>query len=126
MDAIAQVVGDQEQGILEECDAYLAYAGNKYLPFLPQFYRGHRATLFRFLETLPLYSSTQDKTLEAAIQFVKAHRKSRKPLLANRDPQTKKPMDLTRIPQKWWSLFTHQQERSPNPETLDRRHFELC
>ena len=126
LDTIGQVVGDQGQGILEECDAYLAYAGNNYLPFLPQFYRGHRATFFRFLEAVPLYSSTQDKTLEAAICFVKAHRKSRKPLLANLDPQTKKPMDLAWIPKKWWSLVTHQQERSPIPETIDRRHFELC
>lgn len=126
LDAINQVVGDQGQEIVDECDAYLAYTGGNYFPFLLQFYRGHRATLFRFLDTVPLHSSTQDQTLEAAIRFVKAHRNSRKPLLSNLDPQTDKPLNLKWIPKKWWSLVTNQQERSPTPETLDRRNFELC
>lgn len=126
LEAMAQVVGDQGQEILQECDSYLAYAGNNYLPFLPQFYRSHRATLFRFLEAVPLHSSTQDKTLEAAIGFIKAHRNSRKPLLENLDPVNNKPLDLKWIPKKWWSLVTDQPGRSPSPTTIHRQNFELC
>jgi hypothetical protein len=39
MDMIRNILGD-EKAIAEECEAYLGYAGNNYLPFLP-FATGH-------------------------------------------------------------------------------------
>ena len=77
--AISEVIGDDAPELLEQCMAQMAYAGDNYFPFLPRFYRSHRAKLFRFLEAVPLHSSTQDKSLEQAVAFIQAHRQSRIP-----------------------------------------------
>ena len=76
--AMDQVIGDRAQALIAQCDDHLAYVGNNYLPFLSQFYRSHRAVLFRFLEVVPLYPSTQYDSLIKAIEFIQVHRHKRK------------------------------------------------
>ena len=49
--------------ILAQCIAHDAVAGNNYLSFLPMFYSGRRRTLFLFLESVSLVSTTQDHAL---------------------------------------------------------------
>src|SRR6516162_7690287 len=46
--------------ILAQCIAHEAVAGNNHLSFLPLFYTGRRSTLFLFLESVSLVSTTQD------------------------------------------------------------------
>jgi hypothetical protein len=81
--AVDQVIGEQAQQLIAQCNDHSAYAGNNYLPFLPKFYRSHRAVLFRFLAVVPLHPSTQDNSLIQAIQFIQAHRGQRKPWSAS-------------------------------------------
>ncbi len=79
--AIGCVIGEHPDELIALCDDHLAYAGNNYLPFLPflpKFYRSHRAVLFRFLAVVPLYPSTQDESLAAAIAFIQSHRGAKK------------------------------------------------
>ena len=47
------MIGEHPEELIALCDDHLAYAGNNYLPFLPKFYRSHRAVLFRFLAVVP-------------------------------------------------------------------------
>lgn len=132
--AMNQVLGDQSPALIEECEAYLTYAGNNYLPFLVKFYRSHRAALFQFLEAVPLHSSTQDKSLEKAIAFIQAHRNTRKLWVSaventsdNSDSQSQLvPLDLSWVPSTWWSLVTGQKKRNPYPEKIQQRYLELC
>ena len=46
-------------------------------PFLWRFYRSHRAILFQILKQVQLRSTTQDKSIEASIQFLIDHQGSR-------------------------------------------------
>lgn len=132
--AIAEVIGDNISDLLEQCDAQLAYAGNNYFPFLPRFYRSHRAKLFRFLAAVPLYTSTQDESLVQAIAFIQAHSNSRKPWLSTTqvensgtDEEQEVPiLDLSWIPKKWWFLVTGQRKRKPYPTRVHRKYFEIC
>jgi hypothetical protein len=60
--------------ILAQCFAHDAVAGNNYLSFLPMFYSGRRSTLFLFLESVSLVSTTQDHALIDAIAFLLVHK----------------------------------------------------
>ena len=75
--AIADLLGPDTEGILARCEAHRAVAGHNYLPLLPTFYRGRRGTLFRFLESVPLTSTSQDQALPQAIAFLLTHKASR-------------------------------------------------
>lgn len=132
--AVDTIIGDRVQELIEQCNAHIAYTGNNYFPFLPQFYRSHRATLFRFLEVVPLHASTQDFSLIAAIEFIREHHGSRKkwlPLPGTKDKKTSKvrpgpSLDLGWVPPKWWQLVTGLKTPSAKPTQVHRQSFELC
>jgi hypothetical protein len=48
--------------------------GSNHLSFLPLFYSGRRSTLFLFLESTSLVSTTQDRVLLDAVAFLLAHK----------------------------------------------------
>ena len=66
---IENALGENPDQLLTECEAHLAYTVNNYYPFLWRFYRSHRAILFQILKQVKLRSTTQDKSIEASIQF---------------------------------------------------------
>jgi TnpA family transposase len=131
---IETVIGDQGATILEDCDAHLAYVGNNYFPLLQTFYKSQRSALFRLLDVLPLRSSTQDVSLIEAIKFIVQNRHSRSAsvsVVRIEHPGTDEErhiqlLDLSWIPQKWWTLVSGQRKRTPYPSTLQRRPFEVC
>ena len=132
--AMDEVIGEQCDQVLEECEAHLACAGNNYFPFLWRFYRSHRATLFRILNWITLQSTTQDKSIESAVQFLRANQGNRKDWLDTLKienpgtPQEKSVqlLNLDWIPNKWWRLITNQRSREIYPTSLNRKHFEVC
>lgn len=127
---IDEVIGSNSDEILSECEAHIAYSGNNYYPFLWQFYKSHRATLFGILGWVKLSSTTQDTSLEKAIQFLVANRNNRKDWLnlVNSEGSEKNELSLNLdfIPPKWWFLVTNQKHRSSYPSRLHRKHFEVC
>lgn len=122
--AIETVIGERTQEILKQCEAHIAYVGNNYFPFLQNFYKSHRATLFRFLEVVSLCSSTQDTSLVEAIDFIRSYRGSRSnwlPTIQTEYPDTPEAhqlqlLDLNWVPPKWWYLVTRQRHRDPGRE----------
>lgn len=132
--AIAAVIGERVQLIVEQCESLLHYTEHNYFSFLQEFYKGQRSGLFRLLEVLPVHSSTQEQSLEAAMRFLREHRDLRGATLspiavAVADPPGDQPIErlnLDWIPSKWWHLVTGQRARSPYPTEIHRRHFEVC
>ena len=133
--AVDCIIGENLPELIAQCDDHLAYADNNYLPFLPKFYRSHRAVLFRFLAVVPLYPSTQDDSLTQAIQFIQAHQGARKTWLplteddssvekAETTPVPK--LTLSWVPTKWWTLVTGEKNRTTVPTQVHRQYFELC
>ncbi len=49
-----------------------AHHGNNYLPLLDRFHRGHRALLFRLASTLAMESTSADRMLLDALDYVLA------------------------------------------------------
>jgi TnpA family transposase len=126
---IEKALGENPDQLLTECEAHLAYTGNNYYPFLWRFYRSHRAILFQILKQVKLRSTTQDKSVEASIQFLIDHHLSRKDWLnvvETEKEQTVQLLDLEWIPQKWWQLITNQKNKKSYPDSINRRYFEMC
>ena len=133
--AVDCIIGDQAQALISQCDDHLAYAGNNYLPFLPKFYRSHRAVLFRFLTVVPLHPTTQDESLVQAIEFIQTHRGQKRtwlPLVAedstleNAETTPIPKLTLNWVPTKWWTLVTGEKNRATVPTQVHRQYFELC
>ncbi|MGK7897742.1 MAG: DUF4158 domain-containing protein, partial [Xenococcus sp. (in: cyanobacteria)] len=126
---IEKALGENPDQLLSECESHLAYTGNNYYPFLWRFYRSHRAILFQILKQIKLRSTTQDKSIEASIQFLIDYQGSRKveiDAVKIEDNQTVQLLDLDWIPQKWWQLITKQKTKKSYPDSINRRYFEMC
>lgn len=99
-----------------------------------RYYRSHRATFFRLLRWVKLHSTTQDRSIEQAIQFLLDHQGSRRDWLdtlkiENLGTPEEKPtrlLDLDWIPNKWWPLVSDSRTRTTYPTRINRKHFEVC
>jgi len=107
--------------ILAQCEEHRAHAGNTYYPFLLTSYRSQRAVFFHFLESVTLKSTSQDRSVEEAMTFLRKHQTTKEPILKDVAPLT-----LSWIPDKWWPLVTGRPRRVARVGAVDRRYFELC
>jgi len=130
MEAIQDILGSDAEKIAGECTAYLGYAGNNYLPFLPKFYRSRRRNFLEFLTVLRPKSTSSDKALEKSIKFLIEHRNRRAERLditvENRGIDGPKVLDLSWVPHKWWRMVTGSNRRDDQVDSVDRRYFEIC
>ncbi len=123
--SIGAVLQPDTDRILEECEAHQATAGKKYLPFLKPIYSHQRAALFRFLESVPLVSTSSDRSLTDAIKFLLAHRKNRQERLPVHDEGTGRDLDLSFVAEPWWPLLALDANPNGKPHVV-RSWFELC
>ena len=107
--------GGVEQ-LLIECEGINAYQGNNYLPLLWRFYKSHRSAFFRIIHTLQLESTSTDKRLIEAKDFLlsNSHR---------RGVWLKGVVALSFASQQWQKLVLEMQK---NQTKMVRRHFEVC
>lgn len=132
--AMESVIGDRAAKILQDCEEHLAYVGNNYQPFLWSYYKGHRAQLFRLLSAMEFRSSSQDRSLEEAIVFLKDHEGSRGEWLITATVQKPDTPEEQRLPlvdlswasDTWWKFMTGQSKRVSCPDKVLRRHFEIA
>ena len=110
----------QEKGgvdqLLAECEEINAYQKNNYFPLLWGFYKSHRSSFFRVFNSLKLESTSSDKKLIKALDF----------LLSNSDRRSQwleGDIDLSFASQPWQKLVVVQHK---NVLKFARRHFEIC
>src|SRR3954462_8390082 len=136
--AVEQLLLPDAVGILARCEAHAALAGNNYLPLLARFYKGQRAAFLCFLAEVAPVSTSQDRSVEAAIGFLLDRRTHRHPKLkitreetgADGTRVTRRLIDLSFVGERWWPLVTGQAvSAARDPERVtegDRRYFEIC
>ena len=109
--------GGAEQ-LLSECEAINAYKGNNYLPLLWQFYKSHRSTFFRLLNTLNFESTTSEQSVVEALNFILENQSKRGHYLRNAID-----LDLEFASPQWQKLlFVEQGDKTK----IVRRHLEVC
>ncbi|WP_053956400.1 Tn3 family transposase [Inediibacterium massiliense] len=122
--AIESVMGNKDiDEIIEECDNHNAYSGNNYFHFSWTCLKGKRSILFKLLDSIELYSTTQNKTIEIALEIIKKYKNSNK---LDYIPLVKDEVDLSWVTDNWWKLLTGHTTRKIYPAKIDRRHFEAC
>lgn len=119
-DAVRDVLPNNLEAIIAQCDEHISYAGNNYYGFLPGFYKPKRWLFYKFLENAALVSTSSDRSLEQAIEFLWSCKSSKKAFL--KIPRLR--LDLSWMRDKWEKIVV----RSKNAEfmELDRRYFEIC
>ena len=92
------------------------------------FYASRRADMFRILEELEFVSTSQDDSLIQAIDFVMAHRTSRKEWIPAYSMDGRPLLnDLSWIPGRWIKPVTGKVKKSNKiPKEINRHHFEVC
>lgn len=109
--------------IIEKCDNHNAYSGNNYYHFSWNALRGNRSLLFKLLDAIELYSTTQNKSMEASIETIKKYRRSNKLEYIELNEEK---LDLSWVNDQWWKLLTGYTTRKDYPEKIERRNFETC
>jgi TnpA family transposase len=123
--AIERVIGDRSDLLLEQCEAHEALADDNYALFLWRCYASHRKTLFDLWQVLPVYATSQDTQVMDALAFVLEHQHSLKEWLPVNVADTAR-LNLSWVPEKFWKLVTGEAKRTPYPQHVNRRHFEVC
>jgi TnpA family transposase len=128
--AMENLLPDQGEVVLQQCEAHLAHAGDNYFPFLWRFYKSHRPTLFRLVKSLEVKSTTQETSFEHTLRFLLENEARTGDWLtfpkSEAEEESIPPLDLAWMPDTWWRLVTEQRHREEVPDRLNRRHFEVC
>lgn len=122
LEAIDSSLPKDKENIIEQCDRYLAHAGDNYLPFMTKLYQNKRYVLFQLLEQISLQSASQDKSLERAVICIieNRHNKRKKySIISNEYDQ------LSWLSEKWFNFVTHQKRHDEVIE-VDKKNFELA
>ncbi len=106
------------------------HGGKQHVRFMAKFFKKKRKLIFRILESIKLFSATQDEGVTRSLEFMLAHKRSRKPVIETFTKTKKRSdlilMDVKWVEPKWWKLVTGQKKRESFPETIRREHFEVC
>lgn len=119
-DAIQNALPNNLDLVIEQCDDHMAYAENNYYGFLPSIYKSKRWLFYKFLENVTLVSTSNDKSLEHAIETLVTHKYSRKELIRIDHSQ----LDLSWMKEKWKKMVI--KESKSGVMKVNRRHFEIC
>jgi len=122
--AIENSLPEDVNPLIDECDEYLAYAGNNYLPFMLKPYYSSRSLLMNALDILPLRSTSADTLTERLIVVMKALRNQRSELVELKSLGLSAANDLNWLSEKWRRLILH---KSGNTVThIYRKYFEVA
>ena len=91
--------------LLERCQEITTYNSDNYLPLIRHFFGRYRPLLFELVRSLELQSTSQDRSLPVALEFVLKHEQRRSMILRSRNyelnvcfPQMKQPSDIGNSP----------------------------
>lgn len=114
--------------LTEYSRTHAEYGGKHATRFMWGFYAVRRADMFRILEELEFVSTSQDDSLLQAIEFVIAHRASRKERISTYGNDNKPLLkDISWIPGRWIKPITGKTKKSNMvPKEINRHHFEVC
>jgi hypothetical protein len=110
-------------------EAVSAYRGNNYLPLLEGFYRSHRPALFTLVDALELTSTTADRSMLDAVEFIRVNRDRRSEWIPETTVHTRDgqqvtvSVDVDAFATVAWRKVLQHKDR---PGMLARRHLEVC
>lgn len=102
--------------LAEQYQIVAAYHDNNYLPLLWRHHRNHRTALLRIMTQLDIQTTTQDRTLLQAFQFIQHYQTARREYLPDE-------ISLEFASPRWQTLI---RTRDSGESVLRRRELEVC
>jgi TnpA family transposase len=121
-DIYATLGGETDQ-FIEQCKKYLGLTGENHIVWMKKPYNNRRHVVFQLLDNLAIFSSTQDKSIENALIFIKHHHHSTKEWIElNTTPIQP---DLSLLSAGWYKAVTGVDPGVP-VNKIHRQYYEIA
>ncbi len=126
IDVIEKQLDGKTDEILEQCREYLGLTGENHITWMLKPYNNKRSIIFQLLENLTIYSSSNDKSIETALMFIKYHRYSHKEWI-DLNPDDPIQPDLTLLSEGWFKAVTGlKKEKNVVVKKINRHYYEIA
>lgn len=98
-----------------------AHHGNNYMPLLARHFRSHRSALFDLVEALEFESTSADRSVLAALRFIRSHRHLTREFVDDH-LEGEEALDTSFCSQNWARTIRDRDR----PAMFVRRHLEVC
>jgi TnpA family transposase len=124
IDEIENELGGKVPELIADCREHLELTGDKHYGWMLKPYSNKRSLLFNLLENLNIFSSSEDKSIETALHFIKHYRSSHKDWIEITD-NDEIPVDLSLLSQQWFKLVTGLKKGEPVAK-IHRHYYEIA
>ena len=124
IDEIKNELGGKVPELIADCREHLGLTGDKHYGWILKPYKNKRSLLFNLLGNLNIFSSSEDKSIETALRFIKHYRSSHKDWIEITD-NDEIPVDLSLLPQQWFKLVTGL-KKGESVAKIHRHYYEIA
>lgn len=121
--AIYEALGGKTDQFIEDCREYLGLTGKNHLVWMKKPYSNKRHVIFKLLDNLSVFSSTQDKSIENALNFIKQHYHSTKEWIELNNVPIQP--DLSLLSAGWYKAVTGVDPGVP-VNKINRQYYEIA
>jgi TnpA family transposase len=124
--AIEKQLGGQIDELIEQCQTHLKLTSEHHIQWMLKPYGNKRSVVFHILENLAIASSTQDKSIELALQFILHHRNSTKEWIDLAQDKSIQP-ELALLSGAWFKAVTGvKREKNQTIRKINHRYYEMA
>lgn len=124
IDKIENELGGRVPELITDCREHLGLTGDKHYGWMLAPYNNKRSLLFNLLENLNILSSSEDKSIETALRFIKHHRSTHKEWI-DISNNNGIPIDLKLLSPQWFKLVTGLKKEEPVAK-IHRHYYEIA
>jgi TnpA family transposase len=124
---IEKVLDGKTDDLIMQCEDYLGLTGENHITWMVKPYNNKRHVLFLLLDNLRIFSSSNDKSIETALAFIKYHRHSHKEWIDIKVDDAIQP-DFSLLSDAWFKAVTgFKREKNKNTiiKKIHRRYYEI-
>ncbi len=125
VEAIKLHIGDNPDVLIEQCREHLGLTEDKHIYWMKKPYKNKRYIILNLLDNLDFYSSTQDKSIENALAFIKHHRYSNHEWIEITANDPVQP-DLSILSDPWFKVVTDLRKKSEPVTKINRHYYEIA
>lgn len=124
--AIEEELGGKTDDLIEQCKEYLGLTSENHITWMLKPYSNKRYAIFKLLENINIFSSTNDKSIETALIFIMQYRNSHKEWI---DLDSSNPVqpDLNLLSDGWFKTVTgFKREKNLIIKRIHRQYYEIA
>lgn len=128
MKDIEAVLDGKTDSLILQCEDYLGLTGENHITWTLKPYANKRHVLFLLLDNLQVFSSSNDKSIETALAFIKHHRDSHKEWIDIKSDDAIQP-DLSLLSDAWFKTITglkREKNKNIDIKKIHRRYYEIA